>query len=107
MQKHIRKQKCIRRGTMSKEIRTLGLTCPGVNLPQLTTISELTSNGNGKNKQIKTKLAQDLTFDDLKLIRKQASLLLFEYLQKRLPEVSFLANLKASLECYFVLFCGN
>ncbi|XP_065052372.1 uncharacterized protein LOC135681710 [Rhopilema esculentum] len=73
MQKHIRKQKCIRRGTMSKEIRTLGLTCPGVNLPQLTTISELTSNGNGKNKQIKAKLAQDLTFDDLKLIRKQVS----------------------------------
>lgn len=75
MQKHINKQKILRRGTVLKEVRTLGFIYQNVNLPQLTTIPEDKSKGSGANAEDKEKLEQELTFDDLNLIRKQVSIL--------------------------------
>ena len=60
---------------MLKEIRTLGFKYQNPNL--LATIKEGGSNGKRQNlKEKGKKLEQDLTFDDLKLIRKQVCFLM-------------------------------
>ncbi len=86
MQKHINKHiQQERLKTQMKDGKRVRLNSAGVYLPQIATIQEIQGKKrDGKGSRIKEKLAQDLTFDDMELIRNQVSLFLVFSLSKKL-----------------------